>query len=271
MNRIALSLAAVALAVAGCVSEKEDTTAPKTSLGVVTQGDLTVELLTDTRLETGMTPIYVKVTKGTGQAVTDAAVSFMPLMTMTTQTGTMSHSAPVIGPPELAAGGLYHCDVVFQMPTTTSGSWSAAVGVTLPAPAAEVSFDFPSLTVTDSGRAARFSYADPVTSAVTKYVMSLNFEAAPAVGLNPIVVTLHGTQDDGMTFAPVDDAAFALDPQMPSMGHGSTGSVDPTLASPGVYRGRLSFSMAGDWVTTVAVSRGGVAIATPSPTFATTF
>lgn len=269
MNRIALSLAVAALA--GCVSEKKDTTAPKTSLGVATQGDLTVELLTDTKLETGMAPIYLRVTKGTGQRVADATVTFMPLMTMTTDMGTMSHSAPVIGPPALDADGLYHCDVVFQMPTTASGSWSATVGVIPPAPAVEASFSFPSLAVTDSGRAARFSYTDPGTSEVTKYVMSLNFEASPVVGLNPIVVTLHGTQDNGMTFAPVEDAAFALDPQMPSMGHGSSGSVDPTIVSPGVYQGQLSFSMAGDWVTTVTVSRAGVIIATPSPTFATTF
>ncbi len=269
MNRIALSLAAAALVAAACISEEEKDAAPKTSLGSVTQGDLTVELLTDTRLETGMTPVYVKVTKGTGQPVTDATVAFVPLMTMTTDMGTMSHGAPVIGPPALGADGLYHCDVVFQMPTTASGSWSATVGVTSPAPAAETSFTFPSLTVTESGRAARFSYTDLVTSEVTKYVMSLNFEAAPEVGLNPIAVTLHGTQDDGMTFAPVDDAAFALDPQMPSMGHGSSGSVNPTIVSPGVYQGRLSFSMEGDWVTTVTVSRGGVILAMAA--FATTF
>lgn len=268
MKRIALSIA-VALAVAGCVSEKKDATAGKSSLGVVTQGDLTVELLTDTRLETGMTPIYVKVTKVTGQPVADATVAFVPLMTMTTDMGTMSHGAPVIGPPALGTDGLYHCDVVFQMPTTASGSWSATVGVTPPAPAPETSFAFPSLTVTESGRAARFSYTDPVTSEVTKYVMSLNFEAAPQVGLNPIVVTLHDTRDNGMTFAPVDDAAFALDPQMPSMGHGSSGSVNPTIVSPGVYEGRLSFSMEGDWVTTVTVRRGDAIIAMPA--FATTF
>ncbi len=271
MNRIALSLAVVALVAAGCVSEKKkDTTVPKTSLGVVTQGDLTVELLTDTQLETGMTPVYAKVTNAAGQSVTDAAVTFAPLMTMTTTM--MTHGAPVIAPPALV-GALYHCEVVFQMPTTTSGAWSATVGVTPSGSVVETSFDFQNLTVTDSGRAARFSYTDPVTYAVTKYVMSLNFEAAPAVGLNPIVVTLHSTIDNGMTFAPVDDATFALDPQMPSMGHGSTGSVDPTNVSPGLYQGQLSFSMGGGvWETTVTVSRWNpaVVIATPSPTFSTT-
>ena len=47
------------------------------------------------------------------------------------------------------------------------------------------------------------------------------------IGLNPVVVTLHESTDMGMTFTPVNDAAIALDPQMPSMGHGSPGSVNP--------------------------------------------
>lgn len=263
MNRIALSLA-LALAVAGCASHNKDPSAPKTSLATAPAGDLTVELLTDTQLETGMTPIYVKVKTAAGQVVTDATVTFTPVMAMT---GGMNHSAPVIGTPTVGADGLYHCDVVFQMASSAMDSWSATVGVTLPGFSA-VEASFPSLTVADSGRAKTFSYTDPETSAVTKYVASLNFEAAPRVGLNPIVVTLH-SMETMMTFLPVDDATITLDPQMPSMGHGSPGSVNPTLTSPGVYEGQLSFSMAGDWETTVTVSRGGVALGAPK--FATTF
>jgi hypothetical protein len=173
----------------------------------------------------------------------------------------------MIGTPTVGADGLYHCEVVFQMASSAMGSWSATVGVT-PAGSSAVEASFPTLTVTDSGRAKTFSYTDPVTSVVTKYVASLNFEAAPRVGLNPVIVTLHRMQDM-MTFAPVDDATFVLDPQMPSMGHGSPGSVNPTLTSSGVYDGQLSFSMTGDWETTVTVSRGGVTIG--APVFATTF
>jgi hypothetical protein len=262
MNRIALSLAFV-IALAGCASE-DDPTAPKTSVATAPAGDLTVELLTDTRLETGMTPIYLKVKTAAGQVVTDAAVTFTPVMAMT---GGTSHSAPVIGTPTLGGEGLYHCDVVFQMATSAMGSWSATVGVTRPG-SATVEASFPSLTVADSGRAKTFSYWDPDTSVTTKYVASLNFEAAPRVGLNPVVVTLHRMQDM-MTFPPVDDASFVLDPQMPSMGHGSPGSVNPTLTSSGIYEGQLSFSMAGDWETTVTVSRGAVTIGAPK--FATSF
>jgi hypothetical protein len=74
---------------------------------------------------------------------------------------------------------------------------------------------------------------------------------------------------DMMTFAAVDDAAMALDPQMPSMGHGAPGSVNPTLSSPGVYRGAVAYSMAGTWETTLTVTRGGVTLG--APVFTTTF
>jgi hypothetical protein len=58
---------------------------------------------------------------------------------------------------------------------------------------------------------------------------------------------------------------------MPSMGHGSPGSVAPTLtATPGVYEGQLSFSMAGDWETTMTVSLPSVPVL-GAPKFLTTF
>jgi hypothetical protein len=263
MNRIAISLALAAI-LAGCASDPKQTSAQKTTVATATAGDLTVELLTDTRLETGMTPIYLKVKTASGQVVTDATVTFMPMMAMTSGT---SHGAPVIGTPTAGPDGLYHCDVVFQMATSAMGSWSATAGVTRPG-SATVEASFPALDVADSGCARTFSFTDPVTLAVTKYVASLNFEAEPKVGLNPVVVTLHAMQNM-MAFVPVDDATITLDPQMPSMGHGSPGSVNPTLASSGVYDGQLSFSMAGEWETTVTFSRSGVWIG--SPKFATTF
>lgn len=93
-------------------------------------------------------------------------------------------------------------------------------------------------------------------------------QSLPKIGLNPIVFTLHKMQDM-MTFVPVDDATLVFDPEMPSMGHGSSGSVNPTATSLGRYEGQLSFSMAGTWDTTVTVSQAGVTLGTPM--FTTTF
>jgi hypothetical protein len=262
MKRIASTLALV-LAAAGCHSGAPESATTKTTVATATAGALTVELLTDGELRTGLTPVYLRVRSASGD-VTDAAVTFMPMMTMT---GGMSHGAPMLSDPSLDAEGLYRCDVVFQMASGMMGSWSATAEVTRPGSGPVVA-SFPSLAVADSGRARTFTWFDPDLTVTTKYVSSLDLEAAPKVGLNPVVVTLHRMQDM-MTFVSVDDAAITLDPQMPSMGHGSPGSVDPAFASSGLYRGQLSFSMAGDWETTVTFKRSGVTIGAPK--FTTTF
>jgi hypothetical protein len=235
-----------------------------TSVATAQTGDLSVELLTATQLETGRTPVYVRVKTAAGQTVTDATVAVTPVMSMA---GGASHGAPVIGPPALAPDGTYRCDVVFQMASGATGSWSARVSIARPGGAA-VEATFPDLPVAETGRAKTFAYTDPSTSAVTRYVMSLGFEAAPVVGLNPVVVTLHRMQDM-MTFVPVEGAALALDPQMPSMGHGSPGNVNPTARAAGVYAGKLSFSMPGEWETTITATVAGVTLG--APRFVTTF
>lgn len=241
------------LIAAGCTPEEEPI--PKVSVAQVSAGAYAVELLTATRLETGMTPIYLRITSD-GEPVTDATVTFEPLMTMTE----MSHSAPVIGPPVVDPEGDYRCDVVFQMPTGTSGSWSATVGITRGG-GPEVEVEFPSLEIADSGRSKVFTYTDPNTAAATKYVTSLNFVDAPKVGLNPVVLTLH-RRETAMAYPAVDDATFTLEPWMPSMGHGSPGSVAPALTSQGRYEGELSLSMGGEWETTVTIRRGDITVGT---------
>jgi hypothetical protein len=260
-----LSLVLV-LSLAACGGSSTSTsTAPKTSVATAQAADLNVELLTDSRLEVGMTPVYVKVTTASGAVVKDATVTMTPLMAMSG--GTM-HSAPVVGSPAFSDDEYYGCAVVFSMPSGTMGSWSAKASVQRPG-AAAVEATFSNLTVADTGRARSFTFTDPTTSATTKYLVSLNFKATPKVGLNPVIVTLHRMQDM-MTFVPVDDATIALDPQMPSMGHGSPGSVNPTLTSLGRYEGQLSFSMAGNWQTTISLSKS-TSEALGSVTIAITF
>jgi hypothetical protein len=265
MNRNTLIISlSLALAACGSQNDADEPATQMTSVATAQAGDLSVELLTTTQLETGRTPVYVRVKTAAGQLVTDATISVTPMMSMM---GGMNHSAPVIGAPGYASDGTYRCDVVFQMASGSMGTWSAKVQVARPG-AAAVEATFANLTVTETGRAKTFTYTDPSTSAITKYVMSLGFKSAPFVGLNPVVVTLHRMQDM-MTFVPVEGASLVLDPQMPSMGHGSPGNVNPTATAPGVYEGKLSFSMPGDWETTITATSAGVAIGAPK--FATTF
>jgi len=267
LRALRLSMAPLlAFAACGGIGNAPSTPGAVTKISIATAlaGDLTVELLTDTALETGLTPVYLKLTTSAGLAVTDATVGFTPMMAMSTG---MNHTCPVMGPPTLGNDGLYRAEVVFLMASSDADTWSATVDITQPG-ADSVQASFPMLTVTDSGRVKMFTYTDPVTSTATKYITSLNLENPPKVGINPIVFTVHSRQDM-MTFPSVDDAQLTLDPEMPTMGHGCPGSEDPTLTAPGRYEGKLTFSMAGEWQTTVTVSRAGVVVGTPA--FATTF
>jgi len=241
-----------------CGTSGTQTALTKTSLATAPAGDVAVEMFTATQLETGLTPIYLKLADATGQSVTDATVTFLPLMHMSNG---VTHTAPVFGPPALDSDGYYTCEAVFQMPTSASGYWDLKVGVERPG-AAKTEAIFPSMNVADSGRAASFMYTDPVTSATTKYLVSMNFETAQKVGLNPVIITVHKRQDM-MNFPPVDGLTITLDPQMPSMGHGSPGSINPTLVSDGRYSGKLSYSMTGPWETTVTIEKDGVVLGKP--------
>ena len=249
MNRSVLSLVLLALVSACGASAAQSAAVAKTSLGQTTVGGLSVELFTDSQLQTGLSPLYLKLTDSGGHSITDATLTVTPQMTMS---GGMQHGAPVLGDPSVDGSGLYHVDVVFQMASSATDIWTLSVGIARAGNA---------VTVVDSGRASAFAYT-PTGGTETDYVASFNLTSAAKVGLNPVVVTLHQTQDM-MLFAPVDDATLVLDPEMPSMGHGAPGSVNPTLSSSGRYNGQVAFSMAGTWQTTVTVSEAGQTLGTP--------
>jgi hypothetical protein len=244
LTRLAVLSALTLLAACGSDAAPAAT---RSSIATAPAADLTVELLADGPLGTGLNAIYLKVTDAAGSPVTDATVSFVPLMTMPGPP-VMTHRCPVMGAPTVGADGLYRTSVVFQMASGMMGTWSAVVGVTRPGGALKEA-SFASLAVADTGHARTF------VNSMVKYVVSLDYPTAPAVGLNPVVVTLHSTMDMGMSFMPVSDATIVAVPWMTSMSHGSTGNVNPALVSNGRYQGTLAFSMAGTWDITLTLTR----------------
>lgn len=74
-----------------------------------------------------------------------------------------------------------------------------------------------------------------------------------AEGKQPIVFLLF----DGAADAPVTDAQVALVSNMPAMGHGTNGEVDPTHQGHGVYRGETNHIMSGDWDVEITVDLDG--------------
>ncbi len=109
---------------------------------------------------------------------------------------------------------------------------------------------FNALGVADSGARKM------LTSGTTSTLLTFNFRGgAPHVGSNEVTVSAHRAADMmKMSWLPVTDLTFAATPEMPSMGHGSSGNVAPTHVGGGLYTGTVNLSMSGDWVVHLDVT-----------------
>jgi hypothetical protein len=250
MSRLSLlSLSVLALACGPAPS----TEVPPTSLALASSGALTVELLSFSPLAVGQSRVLYKVTQD-GQPVTKATLAQKPVMHMTT----MTHGCPLQNPAgEANADGLFEGLIVFTMATMDQDYWNLALDVTVDGAASPVTVDFGKVTIADS------TMKKVVTRGDKKIILSYGYPAAPKVGANEVVITAHMPTDMmKMNFATVDDLTFTLTPEMPSMGHGSNGNVNPTRGDDGLYRGTVVFSMPGDWVVHLNVLAADAQLAT---------
>ncbi len=60
-------------------------------------------------------------------------------------------------------------------------------------------------------------------------------------------------RDSGSAWAPAANVTLQVEPEMPSMGHGSPGNEDPSHRGEGFFRGLVHFTMAGPWLVHVDV------------------
>lgn len=246
-----LALAAVSLAVLACGPAPVAGPTP-TTVATATEGALTVELLSLKPLAVGQNRLLYRVTQD-GQPVTEAHVAQHPLMTMPS----MKHGCPLVDPAHAASpDGLFEGTVVFSMPSSDLDTWDLSVDVTPHGAAAATTLSFPKLAVADSD-ARRTVTMNGMTTLVT-----LGFaDGAAKVGKNAYTVSVHRPQDMmKMTWLPVTDLTITATPEMPSMGHGSSGNVDPVHSADGLYGGTANFSMAGDWVLHLDLKAGDVSV-----------
>lgn len=234
----------LALSLAACGPAPAPSAAKPQQLAVATSGALSVELLTTGPLVVGQNRVFYKVTKD-GQAVPHAHLAQLPVMKM----ATMQHACPLMNPEHAPnADGLWEGLLVFTMASTELDTWSLKVNVALEENGASEALDFGQLSVGDS------AMKKVVTRDAKKIVLTLGYPNAPHVGSNDLVVTAHQAKDlMMMEYVTVDDLVFTVTPEMPSMGHGASGSVNPVRGEDGLYRGSVVFSMAGDWVVHLGV------------------
>lgn len=247
--------AAVTLSLLALACGPAPATSPTpTALATASQGALTVELASLEPLAVGQNRLFYRVTKD-GQPVTTAQVVQRPLMTMTT----MQHSCPKVEPATQAdADGYFTGTVIFTMPSSDMETWDLELGVTPQGAADETKVTFAKLAVADSAAKKSLTMNGMTT------IVTLGFaDGAAKVGSNAYTVSVHQPKDMmKMEFVPVTDLTIVGTPEMPSMGHGSSGNVNPVHTADGLYTGTANFSMAGDWVLHLDLKSGDTSLGT---------
>lgn len=203
-----------------------------------------VILFADEALSAGYSNLYVQIEDQNGINVTGASVTYTPMMDM----GTMQHSAPTIQPTFDTSENHYAGVVIFQM-SSMGGTWTLDVDV--------------------DGSPATFTLnvAEPDTKVVgvyqgtdaINYIVSLVRPVTWETGENDLNIMIH-KMETMLSFPAVTDLDIVFTPEMVSMGHGSTGNVDPVHVADGLYSGIVNFNMSGDWRFHLELSRAGTVI-----------
>lgn len=200
-----------------------------------------VILYAEDSLTAGYTNLFAKVMDSNGDIVSNATVTFNTMMDM----GTMQHSAPIIQPTYTSSKETYDGVVVFQM-SSIGGTWTLDVNV--------------------NGNPAVFTVniAEPATKEVgvytgddgVSYIVSLVRPVTWATGSQDLNIMIH-KKETMMSFPAVTDLDITFTPEMVSMGHGSSGNVDPVQVSNGLYTGTVNFNMSGNWRFHLELNRAG--------------
>jgi copper chaperone NosL len=216
------------------------------SLGEATVEGYQVQLLSAAPLHAGYNSVTVALTGGDGQPVADAQVTLLPFMDMVDG---RHHGSGVQGPVQTAPG-VYDGALIFSMPGGPDlGSWQVTTAFTDTAKGGSGSVAIP-VEVTASKLHGSFVGPEEM-----KIFLSVVQPATPVVGRQPFEV--YAMQKRGMFDWPtLDNLTLEVTPEMPTMGHGSPGNVNPVFQGDGRYLGTVNFSMSGTWTVLVVVKDG---------------
>lgn len=243
----------------GCeASEKDiDTTENLVLIGSGEDNGITVDLYSDEELKVGLNKLYFELTDASDKQVTDAHITQKPIMHMES----MNHSCPVAGPGMMpTSDGLFESEVVFIMASGMMGSWDDTVFVENQNVSTSHTVVFENLTVLETDMKKNLVFEDADSTQVI-YIVTLNGLDEPKVGLNDLILTAHKKQSM-MSYPEVADLSISIDPQMPDMGHGSEGNINPAYSENGKYEGKVAFSMTGYWTIDFTFSRGSEELGT---------
>jgi len=232
-------LAAISLITFG--SCKKDKTEPQVNIDKIkiteTQiGDTKVTLYADQdKLSVGFNAIYFTLEDASGiRGDFQTTITVNPLMDM----HSMEHSSPAIQPTFDPNTKMYQGAVVFTMPSGEMGSWKL-----------ELSLDGLSKDLEVMVHPAPAN-TKPVGSYQGTdgnfYVISLIHPSDPKIGINDLLILVN-RRASMHSFPAVSNLSIEMEPEMPSMGHGSPNNEHPAAMGDGIYKGKVNFTMTGDW------------------------
>jgi len=243
--RLLLPLTAACI-ILSCADNEDPGPHGLADLTLVTHASLTnnfrIELYADQNLFAGYNPVTV-VVRDRERILHDVSVVLEPVMTM----NSMSHGCPV-EQPVYDDAGTYHGAVLFTMPSGEMGFWNINATVVYRDETFETSMPA-TVEPAQPSRVLTFTGSDN-----ENYYAGYHFTDGTKIGVNPIEIVVF--RRDGDEYIPVEDLTISLTPEMPSMGHGSPNNEDPVHEGRGHYKGKVNFTMTGDWRLTLEIRRG---------------
>lgn len=231
-----------------CTYEADPEPEPEASpvlLGTgTTTANETVKLYADDSLYNEYTNLYAEVSDASGNIISNATVAFAPLMDM----GMMQHACPTIQPVFNAATEMYEGVVIFQM-SSVGGTWTIDVVVN----GDPVTFN---INVSEAPTKLVGVYTGTDSK---QYIVSFVQPKNWIVGSQAFDIMIH-EKATMMSFPEVTNMDIVFWPEMVSMGHSSTGNVDPVHVANGLYSGTVNLSMAGDWRFHLELSQNSTVI-----------
>lgn len=255
-----LLLAGIVIFAIGCKDDDKTTPAPSTGT-LIKIGEAYINgakakavVYSYKALETGYNELYISLLDSVdGTQITEGHLTINPMMDM----GMMKHSSPIENSTiKEAVNGYFKVPVVFIMAGTASqwtlnisfhnhkndleGEGSLGVAVIANTPSKMLSSTLP----LDSN---------------AKVFISMVLPSEPKQGINDFEITLH-KKIGNMDFPAIEDYTIEIEPEMPSMGHGSPNNVNPVHIGKGHYSGKVNFTMTGLWHIKLKLFKKGVLI-----------
>lgn len=268
MKKIFIYLAAVVLAAfTSCEknSNSPEIEDPKSSMIKISEAyaigsAAKAELWSKTELSTGYRKLFIALyDSSSNKPLNKASVQIMPIMDMNMNGKAMSHSSPFENPQSTEAENtLFPCAAVFTMPSSgADGKWHLNVMVKKEGQSKFGKAELPLLVKQSEPERVNIITAADGSRLFISYVAPLN----PKIGINDFEITVHYRQDM-MTFPADDSYTIVMTPEMPSMGHGSPNNINPVHLQNGHYKGKVNFTMTGNWRIKLDLTKDGKTMST---------